>query len=293
MNINLNNLNVFLVVADKLNVTDASKTLFISQPAVSKSVKNLEKDLNVKLFIRDKHKGLILTDIGREIRNLAIQMKSLETRIFQLVSDEHMLLSGKIKLASFPAASAKLLPKAISSFRSHHPQVAFELDEGVSNQIKDWVRERKVEFGIVTSPFDGFEYHHLISDYMVAVLPESHKLIHDRIVPIENYQSDLIYCKGGHEDAIAKVLHENKITYSENLTVQTTETLVNMVNNHLGIGIISKFTLSSVNHQLIVKEIEPKITRNIGLIALSMEDVTPAAKEFIRIMREQAKMDNQ
>ncbi|MCJ7986577.1 LysR family transcriptional regulator [Priestia sp. OVL9] len=54
MVMNMNNLELFMKVAEKMSVTEASRELFISQPAVSKAVKNLETYLNIKLFIRDK-----------------------------------------------------------------------------------------------------------------------------------------------------------------------------------------------------------------------------------------------
>lgn len=65
MNLNLNHLNVFVAAAEKMNITEAAKALFISQPAVSKTIKQLEDALQVRLFVRDKQKGIMLTDVGR------------------------------------------------------------------------------------------------------------------------------------------------------------------------------------------------------------------------------------
>lgn len=57
-----NNLRIFLRVAEKGNITKIAGELYVSQPAVSKAIKNLEEKLQLKLFHRDKHRGLILTD---------------------------------------------------------------------------------------------------------------------------------------------------------------------------------------------------------------------------------------
>ncbi len=106
---NLNLLRIFVQVAETSNITEASKALFISQPAVSKAIKNLEASLRIQLFIRDKHKGLLLTEAGREILVLARQMKAIENSIYQIAGRENRLLGGKIKVGSFPAATTNLL----------------------------------------------------------------------------------------------------------------------------------------------------------------------------------------
>ncbi|TFE22675.1 LysR family transcriptional regulator [Cohnella luojiensis] len=292
MKMNMNNLKIFITVAEKMNITEASKELFISQPAVSKAVKNLETSINIKLFLRDKHNGLMLTDAGKEILILARQMKLIENKIYQIASCENKLLRGKVKVGSFPAASTILLPETIASFRSKYPLVNIELKEGISSQIKEWVADRTVDIGIVAAPFNDFEYIVLNHDYMVAIIPEHHSLEHEKKIDFEEYQNQFIYCKGGHETAMATILQEHNIELKENLTVQTAETLINMVKSNLGIGIISNFTLSSISHNLIVKDIQPRITRDIGIISHSFDEVTPAAREFIEVMSQLYKVKN-
>lgn len=84
---------------------------------------------------------------------------------------------------------------------------------------------------------------------------------------------------------MSNAFSQYNIELKENLTVQNAETLINMVKNNLGIGIISNFTLSSVPHQLIKKDIFPRVTRDIGVIAHSFEEITPAAHEFVKVLK--------
>ncbi len=283
---NMNHLHIFIKVGEKLNITEAAKELFISQPAVSKAIKNLENSLQLKLLIRDKHHGLMLTDVGKEILLLARQMKGIESKIYQVANRENKLLSGKVKIGSFPAVSTNIMPQAIAAFRSNYPLIRIELVEGTSDQIKGWVEDRTVDIGIAASPFDPFDYQLLRNDYMVAVIPpQDDELKQEKHVDLNTYQDDLIFCKGGHEIAMSNTFQQHHIELKENLTVQNAETLINMVKNNLGIGIISNFTLSSVPHQLIKKDIIPRITRDIGVIAHSFDEITPAAHEFIKILK--------
>lgn len=281
---NMNQLEVFLKVVEKMNISEAAKALFISQPAVSKTLRNLENFLQIKLFIRDKQNGLALTDVGKEMLILAREMKEIENKMLQLASHENLLLRGKVKIGSFPAASTKMLPEAFSVFRAQYPQVTIELMEGTSNQIKQWVEDRTIEIGIIASPFDHLDYKILEHDSMVAILPENHPLKSEKEIRLADYKNDLIFCKGGHETAVLHTLEEKGIAFHENLTVQTAETLTHMIQKDLGIGIISRFTLSTVSHHLMIKEIIPQITRDIGVVANSFHEVTPAARQFIHVM---------
>ncbi|UQZ45065.1 LysR family transcriptional regulator [Bacillus subtilis] len=286
MVMNMNHLHIFVKVGEKLNITEAAKELFISQPAVSKAIKNLESSLQLKLLIRDKHHGLMLTDIGKEILLLARQMKGIESKIYQVANRENKLLNGKVKIGSFPAVSTNIMPQAIAAFRSNYPLIRIELIEGTSDQIKGWVEDRTVDIGIAASPFEPFENQLLCNDYMVAVIPpQRDKLKLEKHVDLETYQDDLIFCKGGHEIAMSNAFSQYNIELKENLTVQNAETLINMVKNNLGIGIISNFTLSSVPHQLIKKDIFPRVTRDIGVIVQSFEEITPAAHEFVKVLK--------
>ncbi|TWG84743.1 DNA-binding transcriptional LysR family regulator [Bacillus subtilis J27] len=228
----------------------------------------------------------MLTDIGKEILLLARQMKGIESKIYQVANRENKLLNGKVKIGSFPAVSTNIMPQAIAAFRSNYPLIRIELIEGTSDQIKGWVEDRTVDIGIAASPFEPFENQLLCNDYMVAVIPpQRDELKLEKHVDLETYQDDLIFCKGSHEIAMSNAFSQYNIELKENLTVQNAETLINMVKNNLGIGIISNFTLSSVPHQLIKKDIFPRVTRDIGVIAHSFEEITPAAHEFVKVLK--------
>ncbi|MCD7811294.1 MAG: LysR family transcriptional regulator [Ruminococcus sp.] len=74
-----NNLKVFVKVAENLSITETAKELYISQPAVSNAIKNLEKELSLKLFHRDKRVGLHLTDGGEKYFTLQDKWRTLKT----------------------------------------------------------------------------------------------------------------------------------------------------------------------------------------------------------------------
>ncbi|MDT8716962.1 LysR family transcriptional regulator [Clostridium sp. 19966] len=281
MNININNLKIFISVADEKSITETANNLYISQPAVSKAIKNLEDELSVKLFKRDKRNGLIITDVGEKILLLARQMMNIENKIYQTAFRDNNFLGSKVKIGSIPIASAVILSKAIATFKQKYPFVIIELLEGSSNEVQKMVDEHVVDFGIGISPFNDLDYQVLVEDKMVGIIVEKKDAVS---IDLNEEQNNLIFCKSGQEAAINQLRKDHKISFNESLIVQNGETVVNMVKNGVGKGVISKFVLSSIPHDLAICDIYPPIKMEIGLIAHSFDDLTPVASEFIRII---------
>lgn len=281
---NLRNLQIFLTVTEEMNITHAANKLFISQPAVSQAIKNLETELSVRVFVRDKHRGLSLTEVGKEIALLGRQMRGIEQRIYEIADQENNLMRGKLKIGCFPAVSKNILPQAFAAYKKKYPHVSVELHEGTSNQIKEWVNDRIIDVGIVASPFEGYDSITLANDYLVAIIPLAHELNTQDTIRLSEHQNDFIFCKGGQETAMLTLFAKEEIDFKENLTVQTVESLISMVENGLGIGIVSNFTLSSVSHHLSVKPVFPNIKRDIGLVTLAFKEASPATKAFITLL---------
>lgn len=269
-----------------MNITEAARELFITQPAVSKAIKSLEGQLNVQLFWRDKRNGLILSDRGKEILILARQMIMIEEKIRQIANRENSLVDCTVKVGALPMVSSHLMPSAMSLLKSRYGTVRIQLREGSSNEIKTWVEERAVEIGIVLAPFSSFDWHLLYEDDMVAVLPQDHQLASSEEMDMMKHQEELIFCRSGYEGTLSSLLagrHKGK-GLSSPLIVQTAETLVNMVQHRLGIGIISRLSQSALRHDLIVKPVSPPIRQQIGIITQSFDELTPAAKAVHEIL---------
>ena len=109
------NLRIFIRVAEKGSITEAANELYISQPAVSKAIKILEDELNLKLFHRNKRKGLILTDIGHEI----IFSAPFDTLDYQLLFTDHMIAVGTSKMLTDPVLDLNIKPERFNNSDSY------------------------------------------------------------------------------------------------------------------------------------------------------------------------------
>ena len=112
------NLKIFLAVAESGSITETANRLYISQPSVSQSIKALEKSLNVKLFHRDRKQGLILTEVGKKIHLIALEMQHLEERLYQTAFRENNFLGGLLRIGALPIMTATILTKPLHTFKT-------------------------------------------------------------------------------------------------------------------------------------------------------------------------------
>lgn len=280
-----NSLKLFCAVAKNQSITKTANELFISQPAISKSIKNLEDELQIKLFHRDKRKGLYLTNAGERIFLLANQMEEIENKIYQIAYEENNFLSGTIRIASIPIITTVMLSSVLKKFKEQYPLVKIELIEGTTSEVRKAVLEHRADFGLSTSPFQDLDTKLILLDKMCAI---SSQPFSRKIDLYEEHTENLIFCHAGQETAI-EILHSySDIHFEKSFIVQQPEAVVKFVENGYGIGIISDFVLSSVAKSSVYKtDIEPKIEIQIGIIAINFSDLSPAAIKMKEIIEEQ------
>lgn len=277
-----NNLRIFIQVAENGSFTATADELFISQPAISRAVKTLENELNVKLFHRDKRKGLILTDAGQKILLLARQMADVENRIYQTAFRENNFLGGRVRIASMPIITSVILSKVFFRFREKYPYVILELMEGSSMEIRKAVTEHQVDFGFTSSPFDDLDKLIVLKDHIVAIAEKEKDTNINLLSTTEQY----ILCSAAQETLTEK-LKEKKLPIAQFFTVQQAETVIHLVSQRNGIGLISEFTLDATPNSLKKIPIDPKIEIDIGLIANDLNDLTPVANALMHMIKEE------
>ena len=123
---NINLFEVFIAVADRGNITKASQHLFISQPAVTKSIKQLESELGGKLFIR-KNKGVELTVEGKYVYNKVKPLiKELEN-VYQYFSQVKKLEAGVLRIGTATSNVTILLSTSLNEFIVKYPFVEIKI----------------------------------------------------------------------------------------------------------------------------------------------------------------------
>lgn len=175
-------LQYFLTVVREENISRAAEVLHVTQPTLSRQMKELEEELHTTLFIRGKR--LTLTDSGVMFRRRAEEVVMLMQKIDSEFQQQEEI-SGVISVGSGGLMAAKLLPELIAHFRERYPFVSFEIITGNADNIKERLEHGLLDFGFLLEPVDieKFDYIRLPTKEIWGVLlPASHPLANETAI---------------------------------------------------------------------------------------------------------------
>ena len=150
-------LQVFYTVAKQLSFTKAADQLFMTQPAVTFQVKQLEEQFNTRLFERS-HGRIALTPAGRLVMDYAERVLALSEEMEQRVADMTGNVGGPLLLGASTTIAEYILPKILGEFKAQHPEVQAHMAVANSETIvhrshEDWFNERAPSrIGLVRLP---------------------------------------------------------------------------------------------------------------------------------------------
>lgn len=154
-------MKVFETVARRLNFTRAAEELFITQPAVTRHIKELERLLDARLFKREG-RGIALTAEGaRLLAHSRRILKEYETLAEDMSSGRDAPVSGELSLGASSTMSQYVLPPLLALFNRHYPEIRIRLKSGNTEEIEQAVQEEAVQLGIVEGTATRTDLHYL------------------------------------------------------------------------------------------------------------------------------------
>ena len=163
-------LRSFVAVADCGSFTQAAAQLYTSQPTVSAHIRQLEEELQQRLFLRTT-KSLSITPHGRELYDYAVQVLSLQDRLLAgWRQGEHVVSLG---VSTIP--SAYLLPSLLARFSVLHPDVSFDIHQSDSSGVLRALRTGRFDLGLtgMAAPDEDLVFTPFYQDAMVLIAPNT------------------------------------------------------------------------------------------------------------------------
>ncbi len=275
-------LQVLIKTVELGSFTKAARVLNMTQPAVSHAISSIESELGVTILIRDKRKGLIVTDVGSRILVHIREILNGVEKIEQEVAMEKGHEVGTIRIGSFPSASAHFLPKMINHFKEKYPNLEVVLYEGTIKEVEDWLVSRVVDIGIVILPNKEMEIVPLTKGKMVVILREDHPLCKKDAITIRDLENEpIILGKGGYEPPIIDMFKQVNVPLRAEYVISTVTTALNMIQEGLGIAILAELSLTNLPKNVQTRELEPQVWREIALAVPSLKDSSIAVQLFI------------
>lgn len=286
-NINLNSLKIFLEVANSKSFLDASNKLFISQPAISKSMSKLEEDLGIQLFYR-ANKGITLTTSGETLYRYLQKTKDL------LLSCERALISmndieeGKIVIGVQSHIVRNYLMDKIASFRTNHPKMIIELVDMSTNLLIERLEERKIDFVVDSSPIDTV-YNNVKIEPICSLNTCFVKSVYNthNIKSLQSLKRESLILPASRSSLrknLNKCCEGSGVILNPILEFETEELIIEATRRNLGVGYVVESAIqylidSNILERIKLKEELPKMEINLVYINSYL---TKAAKLFIK-----------
>ena len=180
MHFDLTDLRLLVKVAEANSVTGGAQALFLSVPAASTRIKNLEESVGAKLLFRTPQ-GVTLTPAGQTFVSHARLVLGQLERLSGDLQEYASGIRGHLRVWASSTAMGEFLPPVLQTFLRQHPDVNVDLRERLSHEIVRAVGEGKVDIGIV-SGYERTEALQVIAyrqDRLVLVVPCGHPLTHE------------------------------------------------------------------------------------------------------------------
>ncbi|MDD6107256.1 MAG: LysR family transcriptional regulator [Clostridiales bacterium] len=282
----MNQYLALLRVLECNSFSDAARVMGYTQSAVSQMIKALEEELGVTLLLRSRT-GVTLTREGELLLPYIRDVANAHRMLSEQAANFHGLQSGTIRIGTFTSVSSRLLPPVMKAFKEAHPNLRFELHQGVYSEIEEWVRAGVVDFGFTdASRVTPFVCEPVFQDTMLAVLPEGHALGENIFVQVGQLkQEPFILLDEGRGGGI---VHDMVAAHPEidvQYHVADDYSILTMVENRLGIAILPELVLKNTNHRVIARQLQPQLRRTLGVIYPKREGLSTAARAFLRELR--------
>jgi len=246
LHLTLRQLKVFESTARHLNYTRAAEELFLTQPAVSMQVKQLEESLGVALF-EQLGKRVHLTEAGQEVltyaRTVTQQLDELESVLNSLKG----LSGGKLRISVATTANY-FIPILLGTFSRRYPEVTVSLDVTNREILLQQLTENTVDLVIMGQPpaEADVEAEAFMENPLVIVAPPDHALAKQKKIPLKRLQDEVFLVRepgSGTRSAMERFFAEREIHLKTGMEVGSNEAIKQSVQAGLGLGLLSRATI--------------------------------------------------
>jgi len=287
----LSELQVFLMVAKEGSFSRAAERLYRTQPAVSLTIRKLEESLEQPLFVRGA-RPVRLTDAGILLQEYAERLLNLRDEVKKGLLELEGLKRGELSLGVNESSIHALLP-ALSAFREAHPGVQVRVHRMFSRDIPHEVINYRLDLGAVSFvPRDNqLQATEILKDELTLVVPPKHPLAKRKEVDVEELGKEAFIAHIVDSPFRRKVIDlfaRHRTLLSMPMEMPTIESIKRFVQMGMGVAIVPRMCVTwEVEHGLL-KELHIRqmaIPRHLYLISRRGARLPHTAAEFMRLLR--------
>lgn len=290
INLSPSDLDAFISVAETGSFRRSAEQLHVSQPTISARIRHLEDALRVKLFHRTTRR-VVITEAGERLRG-RVERMVIETRaLVKEFREEAELQRGRIVIGASPSVASGFLPSVIGAYRARWPDMEVVLVDDIFGQALERVKTGEVDLAVC--PYASADKTYicdlLFTDSFQLAVPADHRLTKlDRITLADFADEKLIAMPpesaawATFRSAYASVGQD----FTPSLLTRYSSTMVSMVREKLGVGLLSGLDAKNLNMKNVVllPVSDVDLSRNIGIVRANDREMSAAAGAFRELL---------
>jgi molybdate transport repressor ModE-like protein len=280
---NISQFELLTQIAQTGSFTEAAQKVGLTQSAASRAISRLEDELGVVLLERG-HGRVELTAVGQDVMpHISGILNHLEC-IRQETLMSRGLHGGKLRLGIYTTLSPRLLTGILGAFRSRYPGIEVATLAGTVNDMIDWVQKRVVDIAFVHERDLHMDKVLIAEDEMLVVLPHTFKEKNPlRLTPHDLQHEALIASRADCKNLIDTIFAQAGTTYRQQFDVEDTSTMIAMIEEGLGYGIVPALNLPEDYSDLKLVRLDPPVYRQLYLGVKHLEGSAPAVRAFMEL----------
>ena len=278
-------LRYFTAIAEEGQITSAARRLHIAQPPLSQALKALETELGVQLFERIPS-GIRITDAGALLLQRSYQITNMLDTIAEEMASFQGGREGILKIGTVSSSGSVLIDENFLAFREHYPKVKFNLYEGNSFQIMEYLEKGIIEIGIVRTPFDNNKFEKICCTPTPMVVA-GHKSIFPfsptKTVSLRQLAKEPILINRRYYRLFQSISAKENLNFQYYCLNNDARTTLYWANAGLGMGVVPKETLLIQAYpDLLFSEIDSsELYTQLCAIWIKNKPITQIASNFL------------
>lgn len=291
-NLNLNQLRIFHAVAGLLSFTRASGKLNLTQPGISKHIKNLEEFYGARLFDR-LGKKVVITQAGEILFKATRDIFKLIEESKVKVDDLRGLSIGKLNVGATIMIGTYMLPGIMGDFRHKHPDIEIAVDIALSHDIVDKVLSNTVEIGLIGHRADDkrLVVKQFKADHLLLIVSAKHKWAKSkssvRLQELADQPFLLSKQGSGTRNILEDRIEKAGVILNKTIEFGNTEGVKKAVEENLGISIISEHAVAGELSARVIKSLPLRgidLSRSLYVVYHKNKYLSEAVKAFLSLV---------
>jgi DNA-binding transcriptional LysR family regulator len=288
MSIRLELYKIFCEVARCGSFSKAAKLLYMTQPAVSQSIMQLESELGIRLFTRT-HKGVVLTDEGKVLFGYANSAVNLINMGEKKLMEFKNLMLGDLKIGVGDTISRYFLLPYLEKFHNQYPNVKLKIINRTTLELCTMLKSGEIDIAICNLPIEdsSLESIELMDIHDVFVCGEKYKerfSIEISLEEIAGFPLILLESKSNSRQYVEKYMLSKGVKIEPEIELGSHDLLLEFAKINLGIScVVKEFSQEYLKNGVIyeVQIVEPIPKRSIGVCFLKSISLSPASTKFV------------